>query len=241
MAAFIVQPPAYRTRRRTLGDAVVSAVTAAGPGLTLAGSFRFGDFHLDADADVAHSLSDVDLVADGAGDEARALMARKVEEGLAERVGMRLRVSVHPGAKFAALSPADARFLAIGEYLRHRDDGPGTLYHDFLLAKVTLLVLREHQGERYLEVAGRLATDEAALAARIKLGVAHGGFLPAARTLLGRAPYPEARLLAERFLPRADAAEVRAYTRELRRRPGIDPWLREYVAGKVDAAATPLR
>jgi hypothetical protein len=227
----------YGHQRDRLQATVCAVVSECDELLQLSGSFRFGDFHLDAFT--RRSWSDVDIIAVGAPAHLRAELGEAITRGIAQRTGRQFRVSLHPGDGFRLLSEADARFLAIGEFLRYCRRST-TDYRNFLLAKISLLVLRQRQTERYLDVARRIGTPDAVLAGRVKIGISSRKFDHAAMRLLRASPYPEATLMEHAVLAAEESTEIfRWYASQLRQRQAIDPWLRNYVAGEVERAAGP--
>jgi hypothetical protein len=120
------------------------------------GSWRWGDFHLGA---AGRSCSDVDLFA------SEPASANVLDTGIGP-----LRLAVHPvdyeptvslpvSYAFALVNLATARLV--------RDDDP------YLLAKAQLMLARERAGERYTDVAARLARPAAAVLLARKLGLPH--------------------------------------------------------------------
>lgn len=226
-------------RREQLWRSVTDAVSRSGPHLYLGGSFHHGDFHLYENMEL--SLSDVDLVAVGASSKERYVVADQVRSEIERHAGLSLRVSVHPEHDLSRLTSSDGRFLAIGEYLRYAVSSDPK-YKNFLLAKVTLLLLRDDRSERYASVAYRLNKPEADLALQIKLGLSDEPFASSAVNLLLGSSHPEPRIFAERFLsPDTTVERIYEYAGELRLRSGISKWLRNYVASSVERAVTDVR
>jgi hypothetical protein len=100
---------------------------------------------------------------------------------------------------------------------------------------VSLLVIREHQAERYVETARRIGSEPAHQAARTKLGYDRNFGVDGAAALLSDAT-PEGNLFLRRCVLNGPThAFVEEYVAHLRQRTGVHPWLREYLAGRLFA------
>lgn len=213
---------------------VTAAVSSVEEPVYLQGSFAHGDFHLRSTTPA--SFSDVDCVLSEATATTCEQVRRTVETELASRLDHTLKVSVHPGAHFSLLSGPDARFLALGEYLRHVVAiGSDPIQAAFHRAKIFLLVLRESQRERYGDVAARLShIPEVCRAHAVKLGFEDE--FPAEvpiRILRSSQTPPEGHRLAQWLTVDDLASERDLYRAELRSKTSISRWLRHYVADKV--------
>lgn len=225
----------YSLRRANLAAVVRETVSAAATSARpqLRGSFSHDDFHLAAAGTM--TMSDVDLVVEDMGKGKRDHLTAQIAEAIRAATGLSMPVSAHPRDTFRPLSRPDASFLAIGEFLRHIDEcAQDSVRRSFIYAKICLLILRERQQERYVETAMRISTQEAKLAARVKLGIAEDFPLGSAVTLLKTSPSAEANLFAEQCVNRYPDGQFREwYVRSLRARRTIDSWLRNYVANKI--------
>jgi len=181
------------------------------------------------------TMSDVDLVVEDMDKSGRDSLTQQIAEAIRSLTGLSMPVSAHPRDTFRPLSRPDASFLAIGEFLRHIDEcAHDSVRRSFIYAKICLLILRERQQERYVETAMRIDTQEAKLAARVKLGIAEDFSTESASALLKTSPCAEASLFAEQCVTRYPDRQFREwYVRSLRARRTIDSWLRNYVADKI--------
>jgi hypothetical protein len=215
--------------RRDFARRVRGFVGRLGPEIQLRGSFAYDDFHYDSAT--GRTRSDVDLVAVKSRRDAR-LNAEDVARGLAAEIGQRLKVSIHPERNFEHLSGEDARFLAVGEYLRNETaDAPTN--DSFMRAKISLLVLRQRQSERYRDIAQRVDLPEAKTALEVKLGAASTFPLEHAERLLSSIDAPEAGLLLHFLRVPGDREARRRYRQDLLDRETVSPWLRSYIAGHL--------
>jgi len=212
--------------RATFADRIRSVVHKCSESYVVRGSFAHDDFHLDSDSGV--SLSDLDLIYRCTEDE-RHRRARDVETALQESHGIELRVSVQPDDHHSPLSPEDASYLVLGEYLRHyyewRND-PWKM--SYLLAKTTLGILRSTPSERYLTVATAINTRDARVAAAVKTGSARDFGRDNARRLLkvGMGRNSEAwRLLSVLDLEPSPDTYLE-YVADLEKRESVHPWMR---------------
>jgi hypothetical protein len=222
----------YVAQRYRLANGVRQAIASFHATLRLRGSFAYGDFHLDRHS--GSSCSDIDTVGSDLPPAELGSYSDRLSQVVYSYVGIRLRVSIHPAERFMALSPQDARFLAIAEYLRHSPTcGDDAL--PVLRAKVSLLVVRENQAERYVETARRIGTRPARLALRTKLGYDRNFSVDGAAALLSDATTEGDLFLRRCILNGPTHAFVEEYVACLRRRTGVHPWLRQYLAGGVFA------
>lgn len=213
--------------RQEFRDRVVEAVSGFQE-VELRGSFAHDDFHLNVWDGV--SRSDVDLVGLGASESRREALIRDVARAVKAGTGLPLKVSIHPERSFEDLRPDDARFLALGEYIRH-ERCPEAGVGDFLRAKIALLALRAVPQERYRAVGERVG-GAARQALAVKLGDAADFSVGTARALLALSPLPEAQRLA--VLMSDDEVALRtAYKQELLDRRTVSLWLRRYIAGTL--------
>jgi hypothetical protein len=197
----------------------------------LRGSFVYGDFHLNELT--GRSFSDVDLVAPMSTDAECFKLRQVLELRLASALGMSIHVGIHPERNFEELSPEDARFVAVGEYLRRATGGAqDDDYASFMRAKGSLLVMRSYPAERYATVAIRIGTPHAVEAARVKMGLSVHFGVPQTESLLRASPYPEARTLLQ-FVVDPSPTGRAAYRSQLLERASVSIWLRQYVANQI--------
>lgn len=153
---------------------------------------------------------------------------------------MFLRVSVHGADSLLKMSLTDSFILNIGEFISKtwelKVNDPD---YDYTLAKISLLLLRSFQEERYAAVASRIDTPEVHLALDVKLG-RESAFPPEKAALLLRSNGHSiaCEFVKECVLARSSPAFVVTICSRIRSCQSIAPWLQEYLISKMGGAAT---
>jgi len=225
---------AYQAARDRVRDAVLAVVRETAPQVEARGSFYYGDFHFSSRD---HStLSDLDLVWPAARADDTQVLADRITRELHARTGLCIRTSIQPERNFETLSVADARFLAVGEYLRW---APHSSVHSeaasLLRAKIALLLARQSTGQRYADVAADVGTPTSRLALAVKLGSAAEEFsIDDLVAMSGHLEHEPSWMVLRACLtdPRA-AGGRRTYVDELLGRSTVSEWLRMYLAGRL--------
>jgi len=158
----------YLGRRSALQDAV-SATLSPRKNVHLSGSFTRDEFHLDPR--LTRSFSDVDVIISDYYSTDIELLRTEIGQALSAASGTKLSVGCAPPHQFQGLNPADARFLALGEYLRRVPTLQSNQHCAYLRAKTALMTLRIHQGENYRSVVNRIGSMGAHEAIAVKLGL----------------------------------------------------------------------
>lgn len=229
----------WESARAELARTVAESLADLEVPLEIRGSFRFNDFHLDLAT--GRSYSDLDLVGSALEAVETDAIRQRIADTIEAACGSKLKVAIHPAEYFSGLNPGDARFLAIGEYLRlesARKASPGLA--DYHRAKTVLMALRSSPSERYRATAERLHSKSSRLALNVKLGLEPTFTWESAAELLDAVECTtEAaellRLCGEESLSESDFFN---FLEELRGRTEIPSWLRSLLLDRVSLEAS---
>ena len=228
------EPSIVEINRRVANEYVASVLCELSVSDSVRGSWKYGDFHLSADG--SKSYSDLDLVISEIGEKERHEFAALIRSRLAPRLN--LAVSIHPADFLMSMNLDDSLVLSLGEFVAKASRGPQLGAHfQYMTAKITLLLLRQHVRERYLDVAQRIGTPEAERSAEVKLGTHCEFSLQAAAKLAGGTRDTTIKMFVRTCLLSADFPAAATYVCcRIERCASIAPWLKHHLLSKMAEA-----
>ncbi|MFS2185654.1 hypothetical protein ACCC92_03210 [Mucilaginibacter sp. Mucisp84] len=159
----------YQRRRIYFRDEIESAIGMSSCELSLRGSWKFDDFHLDSQQDLTHS--DIDLIAMGPLKSEKELVIAGLQQQISPL--LRIRISIHPEDHLSQISLEDSRIKNIYEYLIHFKNAqdPEHPSVNYLKAKIMMLLLkRTERNQRFADIRAELPGPATANLHAIKIG-----------------------------------------------------------------------
>lgn len=224
------QVAARPLKRVEVGRQVLGAIDRLGFTESIRGSWAHGDFHY---CEKTHrSFSDLDLVM-ALADEERIRRSQLIAQACS--LVVTVPVSIHPAEFLSEMTIEDARWLNVAEFLAKTARLPlDDAFYQYTAAKISLLLCRSHNAQRYEDVARAVGSAAAHGALLCKIGSSQIFDRLDAAKLVSVVAHEAGQTFVALLSPFADQRGVTDFVRsKINAGHSIQPWLRERILSKL--------